>query len=64
MHAICVYARGLPSAVYEGKLQHDSLERTRKRRKEAVTKKEEGLKAGRAKDGGKKSNEIKRALKK
>lgn len=64
MYAICVYARGLPSAVYEGKLQHDSLERTRKRRKEAVTKKEEGLKAGRAKDGGKKSNEIKRALKK
>lgn len=63
MYAICVYARGLPSAVYEGKLQHDSLERTRKRRKKAVTK-EEGLKAGRAKDGGKKSNEIKRALKK
>lgn len=39
MYAICVHARGLPSAVYESKLQHDSLEgreRIRKRRKETV----------------------------
>lgn len=27
MQAICVYARGFASAVYNGRLQHDSLER-------------------------------------
>lgn len=30
MQAICVHARGFASAVYNGRLQHDSLERARK----------------------------------
>lgn len=38
MQAICVYARGFASAVYNGRCQHDSLERARKRGQEAVAK--------------------------
>lgn len=41
MQAICVYARGFASAAYNGRLQHDSLERARKSGQEAVAKKKE-----------------------